>query len=79
MTLGEKIGQMTQVEKNSIKPGDIARLSIGSILSGGGGNPEPNNAANWRAMVNGFIKESLQSRLGIPLIYGSDCVHGHNN
>lgn len=79
MTLGEKIGQMTQVEKNSIKPGDIARLSIGSILSGGGGNPEPNTPAAWRAMVNGFIEESLQSRLSIPLIYGSDCVHGHNN
>ncbi len=79
MTLGEKIGQMTQVEKNSIKPGDIAKYGIGSILSGGGGNPEPNNPENWRNMVNGFIEESLTSRLGIPLIYGSDCVHGHNN
>ena len=79
MTLGEKIGQMTQVEKNSIKPGDIAKYGIGSILSGGGGNPVPNNPENWRNMVNGFIEESLTSRLGIPLIYGSDCVHGHNN
>lgn len=79
MSLAEKIGQMTQVEKNSIKKGDIAARGIGSILSGGGGNPEPNNPENWRAMVNGFIEESLESRLGIPLIYGSDCVHGHNN
>ena len=79
MNLSEKIGQMTQVEKNSIKKGDIAKLSIGSILSGGGGNPEPNNPESWREMVNGFIAESLESRLKIPLIYGSDCVHGHNN
>ncbi len=79
MTLGEKIGQMTQVEKNSIKKGDIAKYGIGSILSGGGGNPEPNTPQNWRDMVNGFIEESLESRMGIPLIYGSDCVHGHNN
>ncbi|MFT7587238.1 MAG: beta-glucosidase [Cellvibrionaceae bacterium] len=79
MTLAEKIGQMTQVEKNSIQKGDIAKLGIGSILSGGGGNPVPNNPQNWRDMVNGFIEESLESRLGIPLIYGSDCVHGHNN
>ena len=57
MTLDEKIGQMTQVEKNSIKPGDIAKLSIGSILSGGGGNPEPNSPETWREMVNGFIAE----------------------
>ena len=79
MNLAEKIGQMTQVEKNSIKPGDIAKMGIGSILSGGGGNPKPNNPQSWRDMVNGFIEESLQSRLAIPLIYGSDCVHGHNN
>ena len=79
MTLAEKVGQMTQVEKNSIKPGDIARYSIGSILSGGGGYPDPNTPAAWRKMVNGFISESLESRLGIPLIYGSDAVHGHNN
>ena len=45
MTLAEKIGQMTQVEKDSIKPGDIAKYSIGSILSGGGGFPEPNTPA----------------------------------
>ncbi|MEM8859942.1 MAG: glycoside hydrolase family 3 N-terminal domain-containing protein [Chloroflexota bacterium] len=79
MNLSEKIGQMTQVEKNSIKKGDITKLGIGSILSGGGGNPTPNTPENWRDMVNGFIEESLESRLKIPLIYGSDCVHGHNN
>lgn len=79
MTLAEKIGQMTQPEKNSVKPGDVARLSLGSVLSGGGGNPEPNTPQTWRNMVSAFIDESLQSRLGIPLIYGSDAVHGHNN
>ena len=39
MTLAEKIGQMTQVEKDSIKPGDITKYYIGSISSGGGGSP----------------------------------------
>ena len=48
LTLAEKIGQMTQVEKNSIDPDDIARLGLGSILSGGGGVPEPNTAVSWR-------------------------------
>ena len=51
MTLLEKIGQMTQVEKNSIAVADIKRLGIGSILSGGGGNPEPNNPSEWRKAV----------------------------
>lgn len=79
MTLAEKIGQMTQPEKNSVKKGDIARFSLGSVLSGGGGNPTENNPKNWREMVLGFIEEAQGSRLKIPLIYGVDAVHGHNN
>src|ERR671919_2626405 len=79
MTLDEKIGQMTQVEKDSIRPGDITKYFIGSILSGGGGSPEDNSAQGWYAMVEGFQKEALATRLEIPLIYGVDAVHGHGN
>ena len=79
MTLAEKIGQMTQVEKNSITPAEVTQYAIGSVLSGGGGNPNPNNVHAWRAMVHSFIAPSLQNRLAIPLLYGSDAVHGHNN
>jgi beta-glucosidase len=79
MTLDEKIGQMTQVEKNNIKPGDITKYSIGSILSGGGGSPSENTPQAWYAMVDGFQKEALSTRLKIPIIYGVDAVHGHGN
>ena len=79
MTLDEKIGQMTQVEKNSIKPGDITKYFIGSILSGGGGSPYENTAKAWYAMVLGYQDEALATRLEIPLIYGVDAVHGHGN
>ena len=79
MTLDEKLGQMTQPEKNSVKPGDVARLGLGSVLSGGGGNPDPNTPQAWRDMVQGFLGEALQTRLQIPLLYGVDAVHGHNN
>ena len=79
MTLEEKIGQMTQVEKNSIKPGDITKYSIGSILSGGGGSPEENTPQAWYTMVEGFQNEALATRLQIPIIYGVDAVHGHGN
>ena len=79
MTLREKIGQMTQVEKNSITPDEVRAHAIGSVLSGGGGNPSPNTPETWRAMVMSFRDAALESRLGIPLIYGSDAVHGHNN
>lgn len=79
MTVEEKIGQMTQVEKDSIKPGDITRYFIGSILSGGGGSPKENTPEAWYAMVSGFQDEALATPLGIPLIYGVDAVHGHGN
>ncbi len=79
MTLDEKIGQMTQVEKNSIKPGDITKYYIGSILSGGGGSPSENTPQAWYSMVAGFQNEALKTRLQIPIIYGVDAVHGHGN
>lgn len=52
----------------------------GSVLSGGGSTPLLNaSAEDWVNMVNGFQKGSLASRLGIPMIYGIDAVHGHNS
>jgi len=79
MTLAEKIGQMTQVEKYSISPDEVAEYGIGSVLSGGGGNPTPNTPETWRDMVASFEDGATRSRLGIPLLYGVDAVHGHNN
>ncbi len=79
MTLEEKIGQMTLVEKNSIKVDDIDGLFIGGLLSGGGGYPRTNSAEAWAEMVDGFQQQALNTRLAIPIIYGVDAVHGHNN
>lgn len=79
MTLLEKIGQMTQVEIKSLPEGAVRELGVGSVLSGGGGNPVPNTAEAWAQMVGGVQKEALESRLRIPLLYGVDAVHGHSN
>ncbi len=79
MTLEEKIGQMTLVEKGSIRPEDIATCCIGALLSGGGSAPPVNSPAAWADMVDGFQEYALRSRLGIPLLYGVDAVHGHGN
>jgi beta-glucosidase-like glycosyl hydrolase len=55
-------------------------LDAGSLLSGGGSAPHPKaTAVDWVNMVNDFQKGSLSTRLGIPMIYGIDAVHGHNN
>jgi beta-glucosidase len=79
MTLAEKIGQMTQVEKNSLTPEVVTQYFIGSVLSGGGGYPAENTPQGWAKMVGDFQEAALQTRLGIPLLYGVDAVHGHNN
>ncbi|XP_072972400.1 uncharacterized protein [Typha angustifolia] len=80
MTLAEKIGQMTQIERNVATPDVLKGYYIGSLLSGGGSVPAPQaSAVDWVNMINGFQKACLSTRLGIPMIYGIDAVHGHNN
>ncbi|MCL2761880.1 MAG: glycoside hydrolase family 3 protein [Treponema sp.] len=79
MTLAEKVGQMTQAERKDVFKTEIEQYALGSILSGGGSTPEVNTPKGWVAMTNGFMKESLQTRLGIPLLYGIDAVHGNSN
>ncbi|HYU05461.1 MAG TPA: glycoside hydrolase family 3 protein [Jatrophihabitantaceae bacterium] len=81
MTLEEKIGQMTQAERGAVadNPELIRTLRLGSVLSGGGSTPAENKPAAWVAMVNAFQQQALATRLGIPLIYGIDAVHGHGN
>ncbi|KAL2478101.1 Glycosyl hydrolase family protein [Forsythia ovata] len=80
MTLEEKIGQMAQIDRTVATSDIVKNYYIGSLLSGGGSTPLPHaTAADWVNMVNDFQKGSLSTRLGIPMIYGIDAVHGHNN
>ncbi|KAG6680495.1 hypothetical protein I3843_13G037900 [Carya illinoinensis] len=80
MTLEEKIGQMVQIDRTVANPGILKSYFIGSVLSGGGSAPLPKaSAEDWINMINEYQKGSLSTRLGIPMIYGIDAVHGHNN
>ena len=80
MTLDEKIGQMTQVERSALTAqSDIATYNLGSLLSGGGSAPATNTATGWADMYDSYQHTALTNRLGIPIIYGVDAVHGDNN
>ncbi|KAI3407202.1 Beta-glucosidase [Psidium guajava] len=80
MTLKEKVGQMTQIERRVATPSVLSGFSIGSILSAGGSGPfDQALSSDWADMVDRFQKAALESRLGIPLIYGIDAVHGNNS
>ena len=57
----------------------MEKLFLGSVLSGGNSNPADNKPETWRKFVTGFQQQALRTRLKIPLLYGIDAVHGHNN
>jgi len=78
MTLEEKIGQMTQVRHfDSITEEDIAIKFIGSVIHTNGPTPGE-GAAGWQAKFISLQKKALSTRLGIPLLFGVDAVHGQN-
>ena len=82
MTLDQKIGQMTQPERMHVTPEEVKAHHIGSVLSGGGSWPGANRSEDWVAMNDAFWAASVEEgpdHLGIPLLYGVDAVHGHNN
>ncbi|MFJ8023321.1 glycoside hydrolase family 3 protein [Streptomyces sp. NPDC096311] len=80
MSLEEKAGQMTQAERGALTAqGDIATYDLGSLLSGGGSTPMPNTPEAWAKMIDAFQLRAQATRFQIPLIYGVDAVHGHNN
>jgi beta-glucosidase len=81
MTLAEKIGQMTQADQEFIAdPADVARYFLGSVLSGGNSDPDAGNTMQaWTEMYDAFQQRARDTRLGIPLLYGADAVHGHSN
>ena len=81
MTLEEKIGQMTQAEQNALMDiSDIEKYFLGSLLSGGSSDPKAGNSLEaWTDMYDGYQQRALKTRLGIPILFGVDAVHGHNN
>jgi beta-glucosidase len=81
MTLDEKIGQMTQPDYGGIRDqSDIENLFLGSILSGGDTDPQAGNSVQaWTDLYDSVQAHTAKTRLKIPLLYGIDAVHGHNN
>jgi beta-glucosidase len=81
MTLDEKVGQMTQADYNALRDeSDIENLFLGSVLSGGDTDPRAGNSVQaWTDHYDEVQQHTAKTRLKIPLLYGVDAVHGHNN
>jgi len=85
MTLEEKIGQVIQADIASVTPDEVRDYNLGSVLNGGNSAPGGGKTADpsaWIALADEFWDASTDTSdggVGIPLIWGTDAVHGHNN
>ncbi|AUG80546.1 hypothetical protein CFP65_5865 [Kitasatospora sp. MMS16-BH015] len=95
MTLKEKIGQLDQLALVTLQGtcnwsggalnqdclhSVLVDNAAGSILSGGGMPPQVNSPKDWAELTNQVQNYAITySRLHIPILYGIDAVHGHNN
>jgi beta-glucosidase len=83
LSTAEKVGQVLQVERGHVNPGDIRTYHLGSVLSGGGSHPQAgNDPDDWLALADAYWDASMDVSDGgqaIPIIWGVDAVHGHNN
>jgi beta-glucosidase len=85
MTLEQKIGQMVQPDIRYATPQDARQYRFGSILNGGGGFPNNKrdaSIADWVSLADQYYDATMDTSSGapsIPVIWGTDAVHGHNN
>jgi beta-glucosidase len=85
LTLEQKVAQMVQPDIRYVTPDDVRKYRLGSILNGGGAFPAMNKHADisdWVVLADRFYDASMDASQGapaIPVFWGTDAVHGHNN
>src|SRR6185436_3537081 len=89
MTLEEKVGQMTQLTIGMIVNGRdqdvkidpaklekaIVKYGVGSILNV---SDQALTLDTWHQIISQIQDAAKKTRLGIPVIYGIDSIHGAN-
>ncbi len=85
MSLEEKVGQIIQADIGSVTPEQVRKYHLGSVLNGGNSAPGGDNRTTpdaWVALADEFwlaSTDKTNGRTGIPALWGTDAVHGHNN
>ena len=83
MTLEQKVGQIIMPEINSVTPEQAKKYHFGTILNGGGGFPNQNKNStveDWKNLSKNYYDVSTEvNGTKIPILWGTDAVHGHNN
>ncbi|MGL4337788.1 MAG: glycoside hydrolase family 3 protein [Turicibacter sp.] len=79
MSLDEKVAQMVQGERKEVQYFEMGQYKLGSLLSGGGSHPKTNSIKDWQVMISAYQNATLDNEIKVPMLYGIDAVHGHNN
>jgi beta-glucosidase len=85
MSLEQKVGQVIQADLGSVTPEDVHKYYLGSVLNGGNSAPGGKQwapPAEWLTDADRFYDASVKPHGNLPIIpmtWGSDAVHGHNN
>jgi beta-glucosidase len=85
MSVEQKVGQVVQADLGSVTPEDVYKYHLGSVLNGGNSAPGGKQwapPAEWLADADRFYDASVRTHGNLPVIpltWGSDAVHGHNN
>jgi beta-glucosidase len=85
MTVNEKVGQIIAADVTTIEPDDLRRVPLGSVIAGAGSGVHGDDRASptaWLTLAHEFRNVSLEARpnhVPIPIMFGIDAVHGHNN
>jgi beta-glucosidase len=84
LTPEQKAGQLIQADIGSITPDDLRHFPLGSILNGGNSSPHDDKLvapSEWLSLADRFYDASVAppGSAGIPILWGTDAVHGHNN
>ncbi len=76
MTIDEKIAQTAEVLVDIISTDDLKNNMYGSVFNGGGCPFPANTKETWATNLDAMHDAAKQTRLGIPILYGIDAVHG---
>ncbi|MBD3242927.1 MAG: hypothetical protein GF331_20210 [Chitinivibrionales bacterium] len=79
MTTDEKTGQMIQADFDAVvDSGHVRDLLLGSVIAPVA-TDRSRLASDWADRSDAVQNDAAQTRLGIPVLQGTDAVHGHNN
>ncbi|MEO0907894.1 MAG: glycoside hydrolase family 3 N-terminal domain-containing protein [Pseudomonadota bacterium] len=86
MSLERKVAQLVMPDIGSITPQDVAQYRFGTVLNGGNSGPNGDDLAPakaWLELADAYWDASIaplpDGEIAIPVLWGTDAVHGHSN